>query len=313
MKKKKKLIPILMVLVLLSGCLLLYSLLTYNSDIKIVRVADSSKVSAKLKDALVGSGSIELTEAETNSLIDMALKMDSSLKDRVKDAYIRIQEGRVQLNALVNVIGMDLFLQSEVVPAMMDGSINLKVEQVKVGKITLPDSIKNALLEKYFPAGTKFLSNGSLDIGSSLLIFDVSGIEVTEDYVKLALKLEPAEDVKVADNKEAAKASPSEGDKTTHTKPAEDQRVTMLKKTNTQLYNVKNAVKDQKGKDWVSLVISVNSSMMQNPDEDFSSQINNAKAVYGSFPEEVRDDIKMAALNNLDITAVRYLVNTYGI
>ncbi|KPU45159.1 hypothetical protein OXPF_12860 [Oxobacter pfennigii] len=99
------------------------------------------------------------------------------------------------------------------------------------------------------------------------------------------------------------------------TVPAEadtQKKISALKTTNSQLYNVQNAVKNSSAKNWVGWVISVNSKMIGNPNGNFSSDINSAKSAYKSFSADIKDEIKSAAINNLDISAVRYLVNVYG-
>lgn len=63
----------------------------------------------------------------------------------------------------------------------------------------------------------------------------------------------------------------------------------------------------------MSNVISINASMVSNPDGNYTSQMNAAKNAYNSLPAGDRNDIKTAALFNMDTSAVRFLASSYGL
>lgn len=112
--------------------------------------------------------------------------------------------------------------------------------------------------------------------------------------------------------------TPSQGeDAANPSVPQTDQltqkKIDALKTTNSQLYGVLGSVKSSQAKSWVSMVIAVNSDMIKNPGGDYSGPIGSAKYVYKNFPNEIKVEIKKAALMNMDTSSVMFLASAYGI
>jgi hypothetical protein len=95
-------------------------------------------------------------------------------------------------------------------------------------------------------------------------------------------------------------------------KPTVDPKIAALKRTNSQLNGVLKDVKSESAKAWVRQVISVNSKMISNPNGDYTNDINAAKKQYASLSAAERGEIRDAAINNMDMSTVKYLVNVYG-
>ncbi|KPU45181.1 hypothetical protein OXPF_13080 [Oxobacter pfennigii] len=88
-------------------------------------------------------------------------------------------------------------------------------------------------------------------------------------------------------------------------------RIAALSDTNSQLYKVLEEVKSSGAKSWIETVISVNSKMLQDINNSYTSDINAAKAVYKKLSEDVKYELKTAAFKNMNVSAVRFLIDTY--
>jgi hypothetical protein len=211
---------------------------------------------------------------------------------------------------------------------MHDGSINLVIDRVTVGKVPVPRWLVLSFINKYTPEVSEVLDDGSIDVGNKILMFNIKNIEVEKNKIRLEIITEPSEseeDESEAENipgptinstpasTPASSPTPTSLPTPTSSQPKTDPRVTALKKTNSQLKGVLSDVESTAAKEWVQLVISVNSKMINNPGGDFSSEISSAKNIYSKLPDSDRKNIKEAALNNLDIASVRFLYNEYGL
>lgn len=340
MMNKKKLLIILSAAIV-GFVIFSYMMLTWSRGAAEDKVVSSSQVNQKVKNALLGSGVIELTSGEVNSLIDTVLKDNQKDRERVKEAYINIVSDKIQANAVIEIFSQKFFVRSLVKPYVSDGSLKLSIDRITVGKVTIPKVIASFFMKKALPAGMKVLDDGSIDIGSKISNLDIKDISIVENKIRIVLndvEIVPPKaieksntpvsttpdtavkpetpSVPKAGNESGTKAEkPATTSTTTKTTVNQDveKTIEMLKKTNEQLYDVLEDIKDTRGKDWVNSVIAVNTKMMGDPDGDYTKDINSAKAVYKKLPADTRNQIKAAAFKNMDVAAVRYLVKVYGI
>lgn len=86
--------------------------------------------------------SLTLTQQEINSL----LSTDNTIRDalrrhRVEQAYVRIEEGRIQASATRRSGGVPVTVTATIVPVLQeDGSIDPRVEGLHVGRVGIPEA-----------------------------------------------------------------------------------------------------------------------------------------------------------------------------
>jgi Uncharacterized protein conserved in bacteria len=305
MKNKKKIIIISSVSLLFLFLITFTFLLTYNNNIEIVKVSDPAQSSQKLLSAIKGDGAIDLTEAEANSIMEKVLK-----DGNISNAFLRLNGDTVKFCGIYKKFGINFLVNAVVYPYMENGSIHVRLQKLYVGKISIPKGVALSLMKKMLPQGTKLLSDGSLDIGNKLLNTDVDNLYVSNGKLYINLK----QDAALAQANPTPTPTPTgqQGSPSSGTQTKEDPKVTALKKTNSQLYGVLNDVSSSQAKSWIQTVISINSKMIANPNGNYTSDVNGAKKTYGSLSADVRNEIKSAAMDNMDMSSVKYLVNEFG-
>lgn len=350
MKKRSKIWIGVILVVLVSG-FIAYRAVIWNRDVYVVGMADAMQVNEKMKNAVKSNGPIELTEADLNRIVKDYF-LDTGKLGNVKDGYIKILDGNIQIGVLMPLWGTNFFIQSYVKPYMDDGNIKVQIQKVYVGKIEVPRGIISYAAGRYLPEGM-IAHDSTIELGNSIMMFDIEKISIYESSVRIELKQEPmlaenqnaatvlAGDIKDGqntagaqkdtgngsedgkdDNTDSLKGSTQSPESTVSQRNAagagkeqggkEDPKVDALKKTNSQLYGILNDVKSPKGKNWVKFVISVNTKMMNNPDGDYSADIEKGKSEYEKLPPDVKNEVKMAAMDNLDMSSVKFLVTSYG-
>lgn len=348
MRKERKWLVIVLA-IMVTSCIVLYSMLTWRDNPK-VKFVDSPSVNQKLKTAIMGDGVIELSEGEVNSLIDTILKSNAKLKGRVKESYINIIGDRIKINAVTSAAMIDFFISSLVKPKIIDKNMNLSIEGIWIGKVPVPPSLVIYFAKKYMPSDIIVLEDGSINLGSKVAALDIKDILISDSRVRIQLndvemgsknnngtnvssntqssppvntpiappEPKPAVQPKTGSSSTANVEKPAAPSQTTQTtQPAIDpetqKKIDALKLTNAQMYNVLKEVKNSSGKEWVQSVINVNSKMINDPGGNYTNDINAAKVVYSKLPAAIKNEIKGAALNNMDVASVRYLVKVYGI
>lgn len=202
----------------------------------------------------------------------------------------------------INYGGINFFAESEVTPKCENNYVLLDLDSLRVGKIRVPDFITKKILNSFKSKGFN-LSGKTIKISNKILFFEIKSIKIDNNIMRLTLKTEPV----------AAQIQKGNGNTGTTGAVSKDQKITLLKNTNSELYKVRDVVQSQQAKNWVSNVISINASMVSNPDGNYTSQMNAAKNAYNSLPAGDRNDIKTAALFNMDTSAVRFLASSYGL
>lgn len=273
---------ILISLITVGVLLIVYLLSLYNRQIVVVKTVNSTGLSQKFAAVLSKNEKLELTESDINSIIDLRLEGSESLKSKVKCAYINIESDELKLNSVVHAIGHDFMVESFLKPMMNDGNIILLINKVRVDGINIPKSIVRNVIKKYLPKGTSLMKDGSINIGSKILSFDIENMTIANGKVSVTLKGDSSLPV----NDEGGQGQNGAGGASASTRGSKNQtdtKIAMLKKTNSQLYSVLRSVKSSSSKNWVNQVISVNTKMISNPNGSFTSEINNTKTAYSKL------------------------------
>ncbi|MDI6618559.1 MAG: hypothetical protein QME45_07765 [Clostridiales bacterium] len=311
-KKRWTVIAGSVVCALILAFLIAYGLLAWNRDIAVVKISDASALTAKLKTAVTGNGNIELGEPDMNAVISEYFK-GSKYKNKIKDPFIKLSGNDAILSAVVPFWNKDFFVQCRMNIAVAGGSIRLKIQKLSIGKIMIPKGIALNLIKKNLGKNVKILDDGSIDIGSRILMFDIKDIRLASGSINLTLATQLASKEGAQQNKGGNVQNGSQPASGGEAKPAVDPKIAALKTTNKELRLVLGDVTNSQAKSWVLSVIAINSKMISNPSENFSGEISNAKGAFGRFSSDAKDEIRSAAMNNMDMATIRYLAKTYGL
>lgn len=317
--KKWKLFIILPVSLMLALALCLIS---GGGNIEASPVFDSSKFEKKIKTAIVGDGVIEITQSEASAIASCSLKGKG-----IEKAAVNFNGNNVKLQALLYRSGMKIYINTMMYPYMADDNINIKVEKLYIGRIPISTGFALYLLKSYLPDGFKILPGAVLNIGDGIGKIKVKNVYIKNGNFYIVLNEDTPDNNVQADKSASSSRSGENAASSKGTVPvqknsapskpgtgsAADLKAEALKETNSELYGVYSDVPSPAGRDWVTKVISVNKMMMDSPEGNYSSQINSTKKEYSALPINVKDEIKKAALQNLDIEAVKLLIISYGI
>jgi hypothetical protein len=86
--------------------------------------------------------SLTLTQQEINSLLSTDNKIRKEFRrHRVERAYVRIEEGRIQASATRRSGGVPVTVTATIVPVLQeDGSLDPRVEGLRVGRVGIPEA-----------------------------------------------------------------------------------------------------------------------------------------------------------------------------
>lgn len=337
MKRKNTLILSIIVIILIPLLLVLR-----NKDFPTYE-KNSIDISKKIKEAVLGDGTLELDKYELNSIASTIVN-ESSLKDKVKGINIDIKDDRLIVKALARKYNHDFYITTWVKVSALDGDIMVILDRLNIGKMPIPKFMAmNYLKSKETEGITILQDSNSILIDGKILLFDIKDLSIVDNKLKIQFNIDipffnkSNEEEKKDNNKikvskteektkqtknhisifnKANKNTAKEEKTSTSSIPFnEDELETVknLKMTNAQLRDVLKSVKSPESKKWVENVICVNSKMIKDPKGDFSEYIYYSKAQYKKLKEDQKIEVKKAALNNLDLSAVRYLIGIYGI
>ncbi len=103
-----------------------------------------SKLQAAATQVAGGTVEMTLTEEELTSLVVYRLGDQLPLENPV----IRLQDGRIRAEATMRIQGLSQQAVIIIVPAAVDGTLQLTVEEAKIGLLSVPKDVLDTILRE---------------------------------------------------------------------------------------------------------------------------------------------------------------------
>lgn len=103
-----------------------------------------SKLQAAATQVAGGAVEISLTEEELTSLL--AYRLDEQLP--LENPVIRLQDGRIRAEATMRIQGLSQQAIIIIVPAAVDGALQLTIEEAKIGLLSVPEDVLDTILRE---------------------------------------------------------------------------------------------------------------------------------------------------------------------
>lgn len=311
MNKKKKFLLIFLIILVIGLGAISYCLL-WGGDFLVFKVNSPVIVVDKIRSVEKLGGTVELTEADFNALLELTMKNRTFSGDLiVKGIYSQIIEGKLKIYVPVSYRGLNLLILATGDIGFNEDKVIFQPNTIKVGKLQLPIEFVTEKLHSYSIAGGTVQENGSVEMPKQLIPFNYKSIMISGNKLLLAFdkpQQQNAEPKPSAEPKPiVAQTAPSP------TSGVSNSKAELLKKAKSQLSGVYSYVKTAAEKAVIGQIQAVVAKMVDNPDYPYSAESESVKAQYNRLSTEEKSDIKDAILENMDTDTLREIKRTFGL
>ncbi|TDT45641.1 hypothetical protein [Fonticella tunisiensis] len=277
---------------------LLY-LILWGGNYLIFRVSPAINTVSKINSAEKTGGTVELSEADVNGIIETFMKNGISKSGfTVNKIYSKISEGKVYIYIPGRYGSLKVMLYCEGNLSYKNDKINFVPSIFKVGKLKLSKSFVMNRLKTFSDDGITVLEN-SIEIDKDVIPFGFSNLIVDNDKVIVSVE-------KVTKETDKSQAGVSTEEKSVSN---ED----LLKKASRQLNGAHSSVKSPKNKDIIRRIQSTINKMIQNPLYPYHKDAEEVKAMKNQLTQGEKDELQNAILDNMDTSTIKQIRSTFGI
>ena len=344
-KKSKILIIILVILVICAAIPISVVSALWVDDIPAFQSSPVLQAAEKVRKAEKQGGTVELSESEINSIIDLFMR-NQNVIPYVDDLKLKLGDGSIEIYAQGLYAGRIKFLlYSRGTVAYEGGNIIFTPEKFKAGRITVPKNTVLDFLAKK-SAGKLAISDGNIILGKKLLPVDINSFSVAADKVTIAFnqpeKSSPADpgtettDGVPKDNAGQSQnpgqnpgqnsgenpeqnQEPGKDQGQPPSAPGDEDQVTqeeinsLLAQVSSELSVVHGIVKSDKEKVLIATMISTVNNLMSNPDYPYQEKAGWVLSEYKKLSNEEKNDLKTAMLNNMTVSTALEVKKLFGL
>ncbi len=303
LKKKSLLIVTVIGLILLIVVASLGYAALWGNDILVFKVNPAVSVVDRVRAAEKLGGSVTLTEADLNGIMDLYVKQGIGGNNyTVQGMYSKLSGNNVTLFALATVEGFRLLLTSEGTFALRGNTLIFTPSAFRLGKLPLPPSFVLERLKPYAKAKL-VITNQEIEIAADTLPFDITALSQAGDKITVGIAKNAVEQ-----QPPAPAQSPTQGS-SSGTSTIED----LLQRANRQLANVYSGVNTPAEKDIIGKIRTVVGKMIENPAYLYQAEASAVKAQYNGLTTDEKSDLKDALLTYMDTGTLKKIKTTFGL
>ncbi|HHV64370.1 MAG TPA: hypothetical protein GXX46_04770 [Peptococcaceae bacterium] len=346
---KKWLVLLIIAVFLLVPITLLFSL--WAEDVPAFQTVPVVEAVDKVRKAEKQGGSVELSEAEINSILK--LYAGKASLPYVRDINVKLGEDSVETYVSAvwkEKIRVLLYSRGEV--AVQDGNVLYKPKAFKAGRLPVPSSIVFKVLAKFNYHGVSAAGN-TIIFAKELFPFRIASLSVADGKVTLVFDKDssgleqpgdkgnpsngqstsetgdnsaagPAGNGDQSGSKQGPAQSPGQSSDDNDNKPGEkmpneaeegldEETIALLQKINSQLSVVYTQVKSPKEKEIIGTMISTVSNLMEDHTYPYKEKAAWVLGEYKKLTTAEKNDLKEQMLTHMDVNTAVKVKNMFGL
>ena len=160
----------------------------WGGDILVFKVNSPVNVVDKIHAAEKQGGTVELTEADFNALLELSMRNKTLSGDLiVKGMYTQITEGKLKVYVPVSYRGFTLLISSTGDLVYNEGQVIFKPNYIQVGKLQLPIEFVAKKLHPYSIAGGTIKDNGYVELPKQIFPFNLKNVTISGEKMVLVI------------------------------------------------------------------------------------------------------------------------------
>jgi len=315
---------LILILIIVGGFLFL------KQDIPQTASASTVQVVEKLRAAEKQGGTVELTEAEINSIIDLYTGKNSI--PHIDELYVSPGDGMVEMyvtSSLKANVMMQIYSRGEL--TLSEGNVIFTPQVLKVGRIPLPKGLFLNQLRNPERKGVT-VTDDSIIFEKILFPLEITTLTISEGKVIIGIKktgdqaagqsdnnISNNSNNGIDDNIGSSNSSNSNDSNNSSNEEVEQEQATdteknaLLQQVESQLGVVYGKVKTSDEKAIVGTMRSTVNSLSQDPGYPYKEKAAGVLSQYKELTPEEKNDLKLVMLTNMDINTALEVKNLFGL
>lgn len=290
----------------------------WGSGFLVFKVTPVTNVVDRVRAIEKSGGTIELSEADMNGVLELYLKKVNSSKDiLVSGIYTGISDGKINFHVPLKYKSWGFMLYSEGRLVYKKDNFCFVPSTFRIGKLSLPVDYILKKLSLYSIKDTAVKDN-SITINRNFLPFDVSSLSIKGDKIVAFIQKSSPESLKPEQLLKPVQApTVAQGNRPTTAKSneqtSETAREALLRRASLQLSGVMSEVKTSKEKEIMGEIQFVVGKMSADPSYPYKPAEDAVKSQYSRLSPGEKDDIKNAILDNMETDTLKQIKTTFGL
>jgi len=320
---RKRLLSLVFITLLLSASVFMF--LSLHKEIPAIEDLPALKAIDKVRKAEKFGQTVELNEAEVNSIVKFYAAEVLASQQNIEAVNIKLLDKGIAFFAQASYLNsFRVVLNTKGSLSVKNGTVIYQPQGFWAGSMPLPKNMINLLLSKVADKGIT-LDQGNLVLGREFIPFHISSLDVGNGKMTIGFKksvpapetAEPNSDSSKGDsssgNNFPAKADNPTAKTETLPKVSDNTKKELLQEVNGQLSVVLSKVKTAGERAIISAILEVVSKMTANPSYPFQNEAQSVKAMYSKLSTEEKTDLKQTMLSNMNMNTLVAVKNVFGL